>query len=343
MSPTCDLKHAAPADQPTHVRQVASRLFPAYTIDEGRVHLAGCTLEDRPFLRFLFRVGTESVETYLSEAGSEVDRRLVQALGMKETIELPRAPTRTEVDVDGLIETATRLIQARTAEAAPLELVDATAIWCKFASGKLQFTVGERIAELPFAGWSRLLEPPPYPCPHTGRETFHLAATADGRITAAECVEICAETGQRVLAHELETCAVTGRRVKPELLVTCPVSGGRVLPNVMVTCSTCRQQVSPMVVEQDECSACRDMQPVSPADARVAQLVDRYRVLDGWRQWQIGQNSTIYILMASGWLRQLLLVVDKESLALKRVATRNRLAGNWKDFPTSQYDSLLRA
>ncbi|MDA7979607.1 MAG: hypothetical protein MPJ50_12645 [Pirellulales bacterium] len=41
------IEQAAPVDQPENVSEVTARLFPAYKLDSGSVHLAGCSLEDR--------------------------------------------------------------------------------------------------------------------------------------------------------------------------------------------------------------------------------------------------------------------------------------------------------
>ena len=108
----------------------------------------------------------------------------------------------------------------------------------------------------------RRVLPPPYECPLSGRSSYHLAATDDGRITVAEAIVTCAESSRRVLEDELQLCAVTGRRVLPEFLQECPCSRrDLVLVSVLETCS-----VVPAAGESRErwtmqgCAACRQLQ-----------------------------------------------------------------------------------
>jgi len=334
--------HVAPADQPTGVHQITERLFPAYTVEGGSVRLAGCLLEDRVFVRLEFRQGDRSVEVIVDDRGEQVDPQFVDTLGMTETIRLETPPELMGPDIRRLVEAGTRLVEEQFAEGDQPILVATTVVWCKFAEGKLRFTIAEQGTELPFAGWARLLEPPPFVCPYTGRRTFHLAATDDGRIAAADRIEVCSETGRRVLADDLVTCSVTGRRALPESMATCPVSEEYVLGEAMVACGTCRQLVSPKVVERNECAACRRLESVGKADPRMARLLDEHPLLDRWRRWRISETATSYLLTASGWLRQLLVVVDKDSLELKLLATGNRFFAGWNVVEPSQYEYVLR-
>jgi len=215
-------------------------------------------------------------------------------------------------------------------------------LWCKYAEGKLRFTVDEHTADLAFDGWARSLAAPAFVCPHTGQSTFHLAATDDGRIVPADQIEVCAETGRRMLAGDLVTCSVTGGRVRAELVKTCPICSQPVLRSKMVKCHTCRQRVSPAVIERRVCSACRQLRPVTKADPRMARLLDEHPPLDRWRGWRLAETGTVYILTAAGWLKRLLLVVDKESLEIKVLATGSRLARGWQIIRPLQYRYVLR-
>ena len=342
MNSTSEATHVMPADQPTSVHQITERLFPAYTIDGGSVHLAGCLLEDRVFLRLTFRQGDSSVEICLDDAGREVEGRLIQSLGMTETVRLQTPRELAGPQIGRLIECGTRLVEQRFRQLGLPELVSTEVLWCKFAEGKLRFTVGEEVAELPFSGWTRPLEPPPFVCPYTGRRTFHLAATDDGRIVAADQIETCDETGRRLLHDDLVTCSATGRRVVPELTTTCPVGGQRVLRREMVECGTCRQLVSPKSLEGKECGACRSLRPVHKADPRMARLLDEHPRLDRWKKWRISETASVYILVAVGWFHRLLVVADKDSLELKLLATGPRFFSGWRVAEPSQYDYVLR-
>jgi hypothetical protein len=215
-------------------------------------------------------------------------------------------------------------------------------VWTKHVEGKLRFTIGESSADLRFSGWARLLKPPPYVCPHTGQKTFHLAATDDGRIVASEQLQVCQYTGKRVLAGELETCTATGRRVVREMMAACPVTAARVMQTAMVACRTCRQRVAPGAILRGQCAACRNLRPIDKADPRMARLLDEHPVLDRWRGWRLAETASVYILTARGWLRRLLLVVDKESLELKHMGQRHRLSAQFTAVEPSQYEFVLR-
>jgi hypothetical protein len=339
---TSHVAHLAPADQPHSVHQIAERLFPAYVVDGGKVHLAGCTLEDRLFVRIQLRHARQSGVIYLDADGGEVARELVEALGMRKVAELPKPPQPPTPQIERAVETAIRAAVERFPAHDPPEVVTAAVLWCKFAEGKLRFVVGEVSADLPFSGWSRTLRPPPFVCPCTGTHTFHLAATDDGRIVAAEQIEICAETNRRVLAGELVSCSVTGRRVMPELTEICPVSGGRVLSSHMAECRTCRQRVSPATIQRSQCEGCRGLQPAGKGDPRVARVLHEHPPLNRWHGWQISETAGVYILSATGWLRRLLVVVDRASLELKHLATSSRLLAGWHPVDPAQYQQVLR-
>ena len=221
-------------------------------------------------------------------------------------------------------------------------MVECRAIWCKYVEGKLRFTIAAAALDLPFSGWTRTLAAPPFVCPHTGAATFRLAATDDGRIAAAERIETCAETGRRLLSTELVRCAVTGRRVSPELAEVCPISGRRLLRTEFVRCGSCRQRVSPQVVERNQCQACRRLKAVMKADPRMARLLHEHPTLDRWRHWRLSETSRVYVLVATGWLKRLLVVVDKETLELRHMATGGRLSSHWTAVEPAQFAYVLR-
>ena len=245
MPQPCPLIHVAPAEQPTSVPEIAEILFPAYTVDDGRVSLAGCALEDRLVLQLVYQYGSQTLEVYLNSEGKEVDGQPIAQDRQMKFVPLPGPPDRMQADLQRLQAAGSRLAEERLPAGAGVELVACRAIWCKYVEGKLRFAVAAASIDLPFSGWTRTLSPPPFICPHTGAATFRLAATDDGRIAAAERIEACAETGRRVLSTELVRCAVTGRRVSPELAEACPISGRRLLRSEMIQCGSCRAARQP--------------------------------------------------------------------------------------------------
>ncbi|MBN1590739.1 MAG: hypothetical protein JW888_14595 [Pirellulales bacterium] len=336
------LASVAPADQPNTVHEMAERLLPAYTVEGGTVHLAGCLLEERLFLRAASRDANQSVEFYLDSQGREVNPATVAALGMDHTVELERPPEHAEKAIRRLSSLARQMLAQRFAKRDMSRPVELTAVWCKFAEGKLRFLIGENTADLPFADWARTLRPPPFVCPYSHQTTYRVTATDDGRIVAAEQVATCDASSRRVLSGDLVTCAVTGQRVLPEFVEMCPVTGETVLRTEMVPCGMCRQKVAPTSLRQTRCEACNRLEPVSKADPRLARLLDEHPLLDRWRRWCLSESATAYHLTARGWFRELLLVVDKDSLNLKLLATSHRFRSGWDVVEPSHYDFVLR-
>lgn len=336
------LLNLAPADQPNTVHEMAERLLPAYTVEGGTVHLAGCLLEERLFLRAGVRDANRSIEFFLDSQGREVDAPMVAALGMNHTIKLQRPPKQAEKAIRHLSSLARQMLAQRLAEKDSPRPVDLVAVWCKFAEGKLRFIIGDSTVDLPFADWARTLRPSPFTCPYSNQTTYHVTAIDDGRIVAAEQVATCDESGRRVLAGDLVTCTATGQRVLPEFAETCPVTGETVLRTEMARCGTCRQNVAPATMRQERCEACNRLEPVGKADPRLARLLDEHPLLDRWRRWCLSESATAYHLTAHGWFRKLLLVVDKDSLDLKLLATGHRFRSGWDVVEPSQYKLVLR-
>ena len=336
------LIHVAPALQPSSVPEIAAILFPAYTVDEGRVSLAGCALEDRAVVQLAYQYGGQRLEIYLNPQGEEVDGQPVALDRAMKFVPLAAPPDHFEADLERLLAAGSRLVQDRLPAGAAVELVTCQATWCKYVEGKLRFTIGGAVLDFPFSGWTLSLGPPPIICPHTGAATFHLAATSDGRIAAAERIEVCAETGRRLLGTELVRCAATGRRVSPELTEVCPVSGRRLLKTEMVRCGVCRQRVSPQVLEKNQCLACRHMKAVKKADPRMARLLHEHPRLDRWWRWRMSETVRVYVLVATGWLRRLLVVVDKETLDIRHMAIGGRFSHRWAEVEPAQFAYVLR-
>jgi hypothetical protein len=331
---------AAAARQPTSVHELTTPLFAPYSIEGGHMHLSGCSLEDRPFLRlsFLHRPACaeepQVVHCFGTSDGDLLGPRMIGDLDLDQLVPLAGRLPRLASDVlRQWIEVTRRQFecQPRTGTG---QLLAATLVWCKHAEGKLAFSIGAKSVEVAFAGWGRLLAdrrvlPPPYECPLSGRNSYHLAATDDGRITVAESIAVCAESSRRVLVDELESCAETGRRVLPEYLQTCPVTGKRVLASVLQPCALCQQRVSPRALEGQRCLACRQMVPATKADPRMARILDAYPKLDRWRNWKIAETRRVQILMGLSALRRVLVVLDKQTLDVLHVAGSARLSGRW--------------
>ncbi len=381
MESTEKIANFAPHAQPTSVHEVADRLFPAYTIDGGRVHLAGCTLDDRLFLKVTVNCSHGSIGFFLDSAAHRLDDSVARRLGLEDTCQLEKPPQPAEAEIARLAELAERMVKdefgdapsgnvsspnvlnpdvlnpdvlnpdvlnpdvlnpdvLNTAEQARPQ-VELAALWCKYARGKLRFTIGERSADLPFSDWAAMLVPPPFVCPYTGTKTFHLGATSDGRIVAAEQIETCVQSGRRLLLADLVTCSASGKLVSRELAEVCPVTDEDVLCEEMVECESCRQKVSPQSVASNRCRACRQPRRLAKDDPRWARLQDAHPHARRWRRWNVSETASVLIFNGSGLVKQILLVLDKDTLEPKHLAIGNRLSPTWKTVEADRLAEVL--
>ena len=333
--------HAQPDCQPSSVHQLAGHLFSYYQVDGGHSHLVGCTLDDRPFLRLTFLVPAVAgqpvklVHGLGTGEGELLDDELFEQLRLDQLVPMVgRRPRLEPTLLDQWTELTRREVLARN-ERPDLSTIAATLIWCKYASGKLAFSIGQQTVELAFEGWGCMLQdhrvpPPPFTCPLSGLSSYHLTATDDGRITVAPAIAACEFSGRRVLAIELRgMCAETRRRVLPEFLRSCPVTGRSVLESALRPCSMCRQSVSPGSIGKGRCAACRALETTTKADPRVARVLDAYPRLDRWRSWKVAETETAQIVVAQSTWRRLLVVLDKNTLDVLHVAAGHRFSGGW--------------
>lgn len=306
------------------------------------MHLAGCVLEDRLVVRLRGCLESQPLEIYVDGEGRDLNPELIEALGVQNSVAVEKAPPLAARQFDQFQAHGMALLQQRLPTDVDIQVVSMTAIWCKYAEGKLRFTFGEVSADLPFSDWAQTLQAPPFVCPYSGRSGFHLAATDDGRVTLAERIARCEETGRRTLDEYLVTCAVTGRRVLAELAAVCPVTGQQVLRRVLVPCAMCGQHVSPTAVRKERCAACRSLRPVGKADPRMARFLDEHPEFDRWRWWRIAETRAVHIFQGSGWLNQILVVADRSTLELKLLATGNRILPHWDFSGPELHEHVLR-
>lgn len=287
------------------------------------MHLAGCRLEDRLFIRTGDASQSRAGSLIMDDSGSAIEEGFALSLGMDDTVPWVPPPEMPPARLEEMVRHGTQCARKRWGV---VEGLDAVFIWCKYAEGKLRFTIGEQSEDLQFSGWTRTLQAPPYSCPHSGMASFHIAATDDGRIVAAESIRTCAETGRRVLASELVTCDATGLAVLTNQTRICPVSERPVLERTLVTCAMCSQRVSPTVIKGGRCLACRSTQPISKAQTPLPTLLEKYATLNHWPKWTASETAEVHILIAAGWWKRLLLVVDKSSFEVRHAAVGQRFS-----------------
>lgn len=333
---------AAPADQPESVREVSQRLFDAYTVDGGSVHLGGCTLEDRAVLRVTYVDRSDAAKVkprlrhhFVTLSGEPLSTSLVESLGLKHLVPLTRSIRMADDQRERwkhIAETAIKgLVQGNESD-----VLLTTVVWCKFAEGKLAFVIGDATTAIGFSGWAQLFvdgseKPPALVCESYPQGSHHLAATDDGRIVPFEAVVTCSESGKRVLSGDLETCQATGSKALPEFFVSCPTSGARVLRTSLVACATCQQMVSPTSCDSRQCSGCRSLAKVSKNDPRMARVLDEYPKLDRWPRWKLAETNAAYVLVASSLAKRLLIVIDKHDLEVLRLAKGSYFSTKWTE------------
>lgn len=337
--------HLTPAGQPNHVRDLAGRLLDAYTVEGGRAHLAGCTLDEVPVVRLTWATSKQEPErAYVifgqaNPDGRMVDAELFDKLQLGDVVPAERPVSVSPNEVDRLVEAATRCA-GRAADDGRGEPDSVAVIWCKYARVKIQLAIGLATAEVSLAGWARTLEPQPYTCPITNTESFSVAATSDGRIVPADQLEICQQSGRKVPRCELTRCTATGKLVAQDLTTRCPVSGEAVLESAMVACPTCRQQVSPRALSGTHCAACSRTSTVKKTDPRMIKILARYPGLANWNWLRLAETDDVFIVIAAGLLDQRLLVVDKQTLDVRRFARGTRLSPTWTDELEENLESL---
>lgn len=321
----------APMNQPERVHDMAHRLLDAYQVDDGGLHLAGCSFEDVPFVR-VTELATEGgepafVHSLYDQHGSAVDNQTAEQLGLTTTHDLDhRPPTPYSLPVP---------LSASGAPAAVSAIV-----WAKRVSGNLRFAIGEQEFTAPFEGWSRTLTAPPVACPQTGEPTFHLTALSDGAIVAAEQVGRCEASGQRLLHRDLVTCSVTGKQVAVDLCETCPVSGDPALKEEFVTCDRCGERVSRVVATHDRCSACRSMRRTTPGDPTLAAILAAHPALSTLKRWRLSETRQAYLLQGGRLLARYFFVLDRINLSVTR-AMRLGPLGQLVELSDAERASLL--
>ncbi len=108
-----EFTHVAPAEQPTTVPEIAGILFPAYHLDDGRVSLAGCAVEDRLVLQLVYECGSQTVEIYLNAEGKEVDGQPVAGEREPKLVAVQNPPDLLESQREQILAAGSRLAHDR--------------------------------------------------------------------------------------------------------------------------------------------------------------------------------------------------------------------------------------
>lgn len=338
-----EVTHARPERQPEAVHELSARLFDAYELDgEGRAHLAGFHLDDTPLVLLVSVLGDATPEVrlrYYDELGAPLPWDEATPLGLDRLAPIGDAAPRLDNGRrDRMLESAHRA--AREAGVAPIDL--AAIVWAKRAWGRIRFDFGDQSVDAEFDGWARTLRAPKVVCPLTGVETYHLATVHGGKIAAADQIAVCAVTGHRRVRSDLEACAATGELAEPDALVECPVTLQRVLPSQIDRCRLCEQRVSRPACPDNVCRACREKSRVGADDERIVRLLQEHPGLAGWGHWRLSQTRDVLIVEASRRLRNVLLVLRRDTLEPVRAMASLRVASSWRPLSPEQQQRLLR-
>lgn len=329
---------ARPVHQPTAVHDLANRLFNAYKLDGcGQAHLAGCHFEDVPLVRAT-RIDdsgdTPVIEHRLfDELGVEVDWAQVVDLGADEVAAVAETEPTPRLDAGRL----QRMVESARRSVSDDAFGAITLVWVKRAWGRLRFDFGDESVDAEFSGWARTLKAPSVVCPATGVETFHLTATDDGRIVAAEAIVVSAVSGRRLLVDDLVECQATGQLAEAEYLTPCAASGEQVLKSELRTCERCGLRVAPSAVRGGGCSACLGAQRATIKPSVWTAILTKHPGLMR-HAWRTSRTGDVYLLEASGWLRRRVVTIDAESLDVTHAAEGSRFSSVWRAVSTNSYD-----
>ena len=339
--PACPSRR--PAEPSARGRRQAVRRLRGRTV---RAHIAGCTLEDPAIsVATLLRRSPDRppqiTTAYFAADGKPLSSDRINQLGLDTLAPLGEPRPKIPASQIKLLTAAGKRALAAHPDHELDHPIAATILWVKYVTGRRQFTIGEASAILRFEGWARTLDPPPFVCQHSRLSTYRVAATDDGRIVAAEAIEVCEHSGRRTIGSELTTCCVTGKRVLKEFVAVCPALGKPALIEEFIRCPRCRQEVCQAAIEGPGCRGCMSLQRVDRDDPRMVWLLGEFPQLDRFRHFELSETAQVYILQTRGWWKKLLLVLDRESLEVRHAATQGRFGKEWLPIDDAERRRLL--
>ncbi len=289
-----ELTHVIPRDQPESVHELTAALYQPFQVDGGSVHLAGCSIEPVPVVQTVN-------QNYRFLGGDELDHDLAQSLGVIKTQPCDEPPPHMQQShVQRLIsDQLDHLDRKSLLFSGGREGV--TLIWCNRVQGQLMVEIGESTETISFLLWAKRLvdgldQCPPFHCPQTGRESYHIAADDEGTIATADSIEVCPESGRRLISTKLIPCQISNRRVDPQRLMQCSISGRQFLKRLAADCRQCRNLVDPDTVRRGKCRGCRSWQHVPSHASPVSEICRRWPELSQAKGFKVARTTNTVLL-----------------------------------------------
>jgi hypothetical protein len=73
----------------------------------------------------------------------------------------------------------------------------------------------------------------------------------------------------------------------------------------------------------------------------MARILGEYPKLDRWKFWRLAESQSVYVMIAASLVKQMLLVVDKQTLEVLRAASGGRFSRRWTDADEPQRSEWL--
>ncbi len=334
-------RHLAPRHQPQSVHEISDSLYAPFRDSELSVHLSGCNIDPIPFVK------AESGEYRLLN-GETMSPEFAESLGLDQLDELPEPPVEWQAE-----ETREKILEQL--DALKLEIALASAadgqqwiVWCNHVHGRLTAETEEAMVDIPFSLWGvRLVSGtelcPPYHCPFADVDTWNLAADDEGTISDANSMEICSETGKRLLRQKMETCHASGKLVDRSILMQCPVSGRFLLSQLAGQCVECHQTVEPSTLGRGRCDRCRNLQKVNRDHGFLQELFGHFDGLQRARKFKMAEQPDSWLVQAAIDGQTWRMVIGKQTLSVLTVARLNGWLRGWSRVDEGDWPDFLKS
>lgn len=320
-----------PECEPSKIAEIAGQILKPYRVRDGRVQLAGCTFEPRPFLKITsFNASANRFEDrWFAGNAEELDAELRESLCLDNLISVEARLRKSDrKTIDTWIQSSLAKVYS-----AP---VSASVVWCRWVDGtvSIQFDNGVSCS-IPFQGWARdwiegSLEPPKFRCAQTQIESYEIVCLDDETVTVAEAVAKCELTENEVLRDRLAKCSCSGKLVLREELSTCPLTEATFLPEYSQTCEWCRRKISPSGMHQEQCRACASPNLIDSSDPVLSGFLESHPEYRKFKRWSGWIDSEIALFVGQRILGGQLVVVDLPSMKIINSGKRSPLSKVWQ-------------